>query len=63
MTIARWQSKGGKYWINLQRFDDGTYGYKGDNCGGVLGAVSKTEAILACERQVSYWPSKGYRVK
>ena len=35
-NIRRWESKGGKYWVEL-RHDSRGFSYKGRDCGGYLG--------------------------
>lgn len=45
MIIARWESKGGKYWVEVEEFDSGGWGYSGKGCGGVMGATSREDAI------------------
>ena len=34
--IARWEAKGGKQFLALERFPSGGYGYRGNGCGGTL---------------------------
>jgi len=41
--VARWQTRGGKHWLELYRFENGGYFYRGNGCGGNLTA-SKTDA-------------------
>lgn len=37
MTVERYESKGGKYWVELTQDDTGWYSYQGDSSGGSLG--------------------------
>lgn len=60
--IARWESRGGKYWIDLYfnpcfHFCDGTSAvdahYRGRGCGGgVDGVTTENEAIAAMQAQI-----------
>lgn len=50
--IARWEAKGGKRYIELYR-DEFGYGYRGDRCGGNLGALATdADAIAQAEHPV-----------
>lgn len=49
--IARWQTRGGKYWYELYQ-DESGFTYRGDNAGGNLGDVSREEAIATIEKKV-----------
>lgn len=45
--IGRWESDGGKYWVELYR-DAYGYGYDGKGCGGFIGkpeAVTEAQAV------------------
>jgi len=65
--IARWESRGGKYWVNLYfnpafHLCNGTdivdAHYRGDNCsGGVDGVKTESEAIAAMQ---SRYIDRGY---
>ena len=39
--FRRWESKGGKYWVEL-RHDKFGFSYKGHDCGGYLGTSPQT---------------------
>lgn len=45
--IASWQTPKGKHWVQLFRYDDGAYGYRGNDCGGVMGVLASDEAAIA----------------
>lgn len=30
--VHKWESLGKKYWLVLYKYDDGSYGYKGEGC-------------------------------
>ena len=68
-SIARWQSRGGKYWIEL--FEETipghdfvpSYSYSGNGCGGFIGSPPRADAIAYCEQQASYSPSKCPRIR
>jgi hypothetical protein len=60
-TIRRWESRGRRYWLELFK-DEYGYSYRGDNSGGSMGAVTEVQAIAQALQEVSYWPSKAYRV-
>jgi hypothetical protein len=51
--VARWESRSGKHYVNLERFEDGGYGYSSPGAGGVLSAVTLDEAIAAIQRLVN----------
>ena len=59
--IARWESRGGKYWVDL--FFDPCFTlangqtvvdahYRGEGCGGGITAQTETEAIAAVQAQI-----------
>ena len=59
--IARWESRGGKYWVDL--FFNPTFHlcngqtvvdahYRGDNCGGPVNGQTESEAIAAMQAQI-----------
>ena len=59
--IARWESRGGKYWVNLYfnpafHLCDGRTvvdaHYRGDNCGGPVNGQTELEAIAAMQIQI-----------
>lgn len=54
VLIARWESRNGKYAVELFRYlTDGAYGYTSDNCGGHLGLLNSVEdAINAVQSKV-----------
>lgn len=43
MLINRWQTRGGKYWYELYKDDQG-FTYKSDNGGGNLGNITEYQA-------------------
>lgn len=57
---ARWESRGGRYWIYVFQATDGSYSFRGDNSSG-HGYITLEQAIERAEREVGYWPSKAYR--
>lgn len=49
--IARWESKGGKYWASL--FSDGVaVWYSSDSGGGSFGKVSEADGLIAMQAKV-----------
>ena len=59
--IARWESRGGKYWIDLYfnpcfHLANGTdvvdAHYRGDGCGGPVTCTDELTAILAMQAQI-----------
>lgn len=49
--VARWRTRGGRYWITLYKCEEG-YSYSSDNGGGNLGNLSYEDAVAAIEKQV-----------
>jgi hypothetical protein len=45
-TIARWESTGGRYWVELYR-DQWGYGYDGKGCGGNFGKDASESEVMA----------------
>ena len=58
MALARWETRFGKYWVDLWRelTADGlryVYSYRGKDCGGCLGVLpDDVTAISAMEKTV-----------
>ena len=61
--IARWESRGGKYWVDLFfnpvfHLCDGTdvvdAHYRGDNCNGPVNGQTESEAIAAMQAQIDH---------
>ena len=59
--IARWESRGGKYWVDLYfnpsfQLANGQVivdaHYRGDGCGGGVQAQTESDAIKALQAQV-----------
>ncbi len=44
--VARWESRGGKTWIELYA-DQWGYSYRGNDCGGNRGALADDAAAIA----------------
>jgi hypothetical protein len=55
--IAKWQSKGGRYWLELYQDSTGAYSYRGDNCGGFLGSV-RSDVCMTILSKLDCWPSR-----
>ena len=51
--VKRWQSKRGKYWIQLNEYDTGGFSYRTDNGGGNLGNINEADAIAQVEKRVN----------
>ena len=67
--IARWQSRGGKYALNLYQLSFGEFTgfeYHGSDGGGNMGdqryGMNKEIAITQCESRAGIYPSKMTRV-
>jgi hypothetical protein len=45
MRIARWESRSGKYFAELEKDDKG-YTYTGNGCGGNLGMIESDEVAV-----------------
>lgn len=58
--VARWESRGGKYWLELLR-DAGGWSYKGNGCGGFLGPVTEMQALQRIQREIDCCPSRMVR--
>jgi hypothetical protein len=57
-TIARWESRGGKYWVELL-LDHMGYTYNSDNGGGVFPQDwTEEQAMVRCTEIASFAPSK-----
>lgn len=50
--VARWESKGGKHFVELERFESGYYGYRASNGGGMLGTSQEKVAMLYLTKKV-----------
>lgn len=66
--IARWQSKGGKYFFDLKQYDwNGftSYEYTENNGGGTMGdtrhGMNRENAFLRAQELLSYFPSQMIR--
>lgn len=46
MTLARWESKSGKWYATVERLREGAYTYTGDGTGGVF-YVDDDDAAIA----------------
>ena len=44
MIIARWESRGGKHWVELEQTEFG-FSYRGNGCGGVMAAKKEYDAL------------------
>lgn len=60
--VARWESKRGRYFVDLVKQDDNCYTYTTDNGGGNLGKIELYQAIEHCKMQASYCKSKMTRI-
>ena len=49
--VARWQSRGGRYWIELHR-DRYGYNYRSDNGGGSFGDMPEAFALAQVRARV-----------
>ena len=59
--IARWESRGKKYWVELYQ-DALGYFYHRDGSLGNLGSCSLEQALAAGAKQASFAPSKCKRI-
>jgi hypothetical protein len=46
ITIARWESKSGKHWVNLSANGDGSYFYDAPDMHGSLGHQNNDQAAI-----------------
>jgi IMP dehydrogenase/GMP reductase len=51
MLIARWESKSGKYWVEVTRKEWGV-SYEAPRATGSLGKVTDTEALEEMQKRV-----------
>jgi len=52
VTVARWETRGRRYWYELHRNRYG-YSYRGDNCGGIFPAdFTINQAIADMEKKI-----------
>lgn len=51
-VIARWESRSGKHWVELSE-DRWGFAYTAPGQGGVLGRVSRAEAVTEIERRAA----------
>lgn len=53
MVVARWESRGGKHWVEAEIDPDTEYGgYRSNSGGGTTGTVGRTAAIAAVKAKV-----------
>ena len=58
-TIARWESLGGRYIVELVKANGSGFYYRGDECGGYLGNdLTQEQAIAEIEARCE--PGAGY---
>lgn len=50
-VVARWESRGGKYWCELYRGPYG-YGYRARDAGGHLGLLDLSDALRVVESRL-----------
>ena len=51
--LARWESRGGKHWVELHGAD-GCYSYRGNGCGGSLGRLETIDtAVVVVQAKVN----------
>lgn len=53
MIIARWESRTGKHYVVLEKFETGGYSYRAPGAGGTFYAVNNDEAIEALEIKIT----------
>jgi hypothetical protein len=46
ITLARWESKSGKHWVNLGANGDGSYFYNAPGMNGSLGMLNNDSAAI-----------------
>lgn len=57
--IARWESRGGRYVVELHKAEGSGFYYCGDGCGGYFGNdLTEAEAIALTEQRCQ--PGAGY---
>lgn len=60
--VARWESRGRKYWVELYQLPHGNWSWASDNGGGVLGPMQFHQAMEHAKQQADYSPSTMVRV-
>jgi hypothetical protein len=65
-TLARWQSRGGRYWTELYAETlpgcAAAFSYRSDDGGGYLGHCAPEVAMQHAARQAGFAPSKMPRI-
>jgi hypothetical protein len=49
--IARWESRSGKHWVELE-YDGIAAIYRGNGCGGCMGKMSQEQALTEMQKRV-----------
>jgi hypothetical protein len=61
-TVARWESKSGKHWVNLYRSDNPAlkgYGFDSPDIHGWFGDIGEEQAIRELQRRLdTFQPSR-----
>ena len=58
----RWESRRGKYWLELHQTATG-WGYREDDCDGNLGAVTEEQALKAMNKRIACLSFYGVHLK
>jgi hypothetical protein len=59
-TIGRWQSRGGKYWLELIENANGSFSYRHENGGGYMGFVSADTAWARMDSELQSYAFDGH---
>lgn len=62
-TLAKWRTRGGKYWLELIQNADGSYSYRHENGGGYMGQVSADDAFRRMADEIKSYATDGHTLK
>jgi hypothetical protein len=62
-TIARWSSRGGRWWLELIENADDTYSYRHESGGGYMGRISIDEAYHRMRLEVDSYATDGHKLR
>jgi antirestriction protein len=51
-VVARWESKSGKHWVELCQYDDGGFGFRSPDSGGVMAGKTMEDALAELQKKI-----------